>query len=393
MNKFLQKNFDIIGVFSLMGVVFSLIMFSIQSESDLWAHAEIAQKMLVEGRLFETNFLMYFVANLLSGFSANIVAIRVAIVLLITCSVTAKYTLTREILQEQVSATIARLGSLSLLFVYVIPVMYFLKIIGIFENTHNMYMQYFVPNVWHNSTILSCMPFAIASYYLSVKQFSEYNMQRNYWLSLWLGLSVLVKPSFFFVFAVSYPIIMLYKYQFTKQFWYSLLPILIGALLMIYEYLTIYNNASDGSSVAIDFSVLWSIPFWKSKALYLLVSIVFPFFFTSMYSKEIYKDCEFWFIAIMLGVAIGIYYVCQETGTRASHGNFYWQVVPTMWFVYYYILKIVLSHRLANTLPGANNNNFVRILSRENIMLTLYGLHVIMGIIYVIRFLITKDFG
>lgn len=393
MNKFLQKNFDIIGVFSLMGVVFSLIMFSIQSESDLWAHAEIAQKMLVEGRLFETNFLMYFVANLLSGFSANIVAIRVTIVLLITCSVTAKYTLTRVILQEQVSATIARLGSLSLLFVYVIPVMYFLKIIGIFENTHNMYMQYFVPNVWHNSTILCCMPFAIASYYLSVKQFSEYNMQRNYWLSLWLGLSVLVKPSFFFVFAVSYPIIMLYKYQFTKQFWYSLLPILIGVLLMIYEYLTIYNNASDGSSVAIDFSVLWSIPFWKSKALYLLVSIAFPLLFLSMYAKEVYKDCEFWFAAIMLGASIGIYYVCHETGPRASHGNFYWQVVPSMWFVYYYILKIAVNQKLANTPPYANGKSFVRILSRENIILTLYALHVIIGLIYIIRFLITKDFG
>lgn len=60
----IKKNLDVIGIFALMVGIFAYIMFVIKWNSDLPAHAHIAQQMLEEHRLFSTNFLMYFLINL-----------------------------------------------------------------------------------------------------------------------------------------------------------------------------------------------------------------------------------------------------------------------------------------------------------------------------------------
>ena len=198
-----RENRDVIGIFALMVSIFAYIMFVIKWNSDLPAHARIAQQMLEEHRLFSTNFLMYFLINLLTFFTGAKYPMRAVLVLLLAAANTAKYTIVREAFREWTSSKTAKLASFSMLFVYIIPLMYFLKPLGIFLSADNMYMGYYVPNVWHNSTILCMMPFAIACYLLSVKQFKQYTDRRNKYISLFLVLSVLVKPSFFFVYVIA----------------------------------------------------------------------------------------------------------------------------------------------------------------------------------------------
>lgn len=226
--------------------LFSLIMFYIKENSDLWAHADIAQKKLFEGALFSQNFLMYLCANILSGFSGNIWAIRVSLVILISVAETAKYIIVKKAFNEFSNSAVASFCSISLSFVYIIPILYFLKVFGIFANTSTMYLSYFVPNVWHNSTIICSMPFAIASYNLSVKQLDKYERKRGIWIILWLALSILVKPSFFFVFAVAYPLITLMKCGIDKTFRMNTVSILICSLIVAYEYYTIYIGGGGG---------------------------------------------------------------------------------------------------------------------------------------------------
>ena len=60
------------------------------------------------------------------------------------------------------------------------------------------------------------------------------------------------------------------------------------------------------------------------------------------YWAEIGKDKEFWFVSIMMIVALGIVWFCDETGARAGHGTFSWQLVSSMWLVFYYILKVIV---------------------------------------------------
>ncbi|MBR1928708.1 MAG: hypothetical protein IJ834_03080 [Paludibacteraceae bacterium] len=339
----IRKNLDAIGIFVFMLCVFSYIMFVIKWKSDLWEHVNIANEMLEEHRLFSTNFLMYFLVNVLTFFTGYKYPMRAALVLLISLANTAKYVLVRNAFSEWTTAKTAKLASFAMLFVYIIPLKCYLKPLVIFISSDNLYLGYYVPNVWHNSTILCMMPFAIACYLWSVKQFEEYSETRNKYITLFLVLSVLVKPSFYFVYVIAYPIIILNRYGIKKEFFKSLLPLLAGGLCLIYEYMTIYyNGGNDGSGVVIDIMQLFTIDFWKSHGLYLVVSMSLPLLFLILYARDIYKDREFWFVLIMAICGIGMMWCCKETGPRAAHGNFNWQAIAAMWFVYLYILKTTI---------------------------------------------------
>lgn len=381
----IKKNLDVIGIFALMVGIFAYIMFVIKWNSDLPAHAHIAQQMLEEHRLFSTNFLMYFLINLLTFFTGAKYPMRAVLVLLLAAANTAKYAIVREAFREWTSSKTAKLASFSMLFVYIIPLMYFLKPLGIFLLADNMYLGYYVPNVWHNSTILCMMPFAIACYLLSVKQFKQYTDRRNKYISLFLVLSVLVKPSFFFVYVIAYPIIMLSQYGLSKTFSKSLLPLLAGGICLVYEYVTIYySGVNDGSSVVIDIAQLFTLDFWQSHILYLVVSLSLPLLFLCLYGRTIVRDPEFWFVLIMLVCGLGIMWCCRETGPRATHGNFGWQTIAAMWFVYFYMLKTATSSEVS-PLPQRGGYS-------QKAMLIIFGLHVIMGFVYLGKFLVTKSF-
>lgn len=380
-----RENRDVIGIFALMVGIFAYIMFVIKWNSDLPAHAHIAQQMLKEHRLFSTNFLMYFLINLLTFFTGAKYPMRAVLVLLLAAANTAKYTIVREAFCEWTSSKTAKLASFSMLFVYIIPLMYFLKPLGIFLSADNMYLGYYVPNVWHNSTILCMMPFAIACYLLSVKQFKQYTDRRNKYISLFLVLSVLVKPSFFFVYVIAYPIIMLSQYGLSKTFSKSLLPLLAGGICLVYEYVTIYySGVNDGSSVVIDIAQLFTLDFWQSHILYLVVSLSLPLLFLFLYGRTIVRDPEFWFVLIMLVCGLGIMWCCRETGPRATHGNFGWQTIATMWFVYFYMLKIATNSEVSPSLQWGGYS--------RRVTLIIFGLHVIMGFVYLGKFLVTKSF-
>ena len=382
-----RENIDAISVFVFMLCIFSYIMFIIRWESDLWAHVDIAKEMLVEHRMFTTNFLMYFMVNLLTLFSGSKILMRIVLVLLISLANTTKYIIVRQAFKEWTSTKIAKLASVSMLFVYIIPLMYFLKPLGILLSADNMYIGYYVPNVWHNSTILCMMPFAIACYLLSVKQISEYSEKRNWLIAILLPLSVLVKPSFFFVYMCAYPIIMLSRYGMHREFFRSFIPILLGGVCLAYEYLTIYyNGGNDNSSVVIDIVQLFTLDFWKSHILYLTVSLALPILFLCLYGRTIVRDREFWFVLIMIVCGLGMMWCCKETGPRAAHGNFNWQAIAAMWFVYFYILKTALKE-------SKEQASFYRRGDARIITLVAFGLCVVMGFVYLGKFIITNNFG
>jgi len=386
--RFLFKNSDVIAVGIIMTAVFFYIMF--MGHSDLPPHAGGAIDMLESGRLFAGNFLMYFLVNLLTCFTGAAIPVKIALVLLVAIANVSKYLLVRNEMAKKISLNYSKCISASLLFVYIIPVMYFLKVFGVFSHLYNMYYGYYVPNVWHNSTILCAMPFAIVTFFLSLRQFKEYDRKRNGLISLFVALGVLVKPSFFFVYGVAYPICMFIKYWINKEFLYSLIPVLIGWLCVLYVFLTTYDG-SDGTKVVVSFVPLFTLEFWQSNGLYFLVSMSFPALFVLFYWKNVSKDLAFWFVLIMLVVAVGIRWCCLETGERAIHGNFCWQVIPAMWFVFYYMINRLIEPfalHLQTKVGGA-----VRVLGWKNtVFIVLYGLHVVMGGGYLVKYLVTNSY-
>lgn len=382
--KIVRGNTDAMGIFVFMVCVFSYIMFVIKWQSDLCAHAHIAQQMLNEHRLFSSNFLMYFLINLFSLFTGYRYPMRAVLVVIIAIANTAKYVIVREAFKEWVSHRIAKLASCSMLFVYVIPWLFFLRLWDSPFASDNMYLGYYVPNVWHNSTILCMMPFAIACYLLSVKQFDEYSSRRNWYITLLLGLSVLVKPSFYFIYVFSYPIIIWSKYRFKKVFFQSLIPLLLGGIFLVYEYFTIYYyGVNDDSSVVINVIPLFTLDFWRSHLLNFVLSMTLPLLFICLYGNIIFHDREFWFVFLMLVFGIGMMWSFRETGPRATHGNFGWQVIAAMWFVYYYILKTIVLRWKHTESAKMDRTQLVAFLA--------IGIHVIMGFVYLGRIFIMNN--
>ena len=383
----------------MMCFVFVYIMFIVgDCCSDLPAHAGFCIDMLKENRLFDNNFLMYFLVNLSTGFLNNFFFKKVSLALLIAVANTTKYVLVRNWFSESFSLRQSKVASLALLFVFVIPWAFFLRKIGLFENNYvlvpyEMYYGYYVPNVWHNSTVICMMPFAIVTFFLSVRQFDQYDGKRNRLITLFVVLGALMKPSFFFLYVMAYPICMFMRYRFDKPFFYSLIPILAGILCVLYEYMTIYcYDVPDGEGVSVNVMHVFSLEFWESHYLYFLISMALPILFVILFKKDICKDMEFWFVFIMLVVGLGISWCCCETGSRAGHGNFVWQVFTAMWFVYYYMLKTAMKRE--EFIGGVENYDTKLKLKKRinNVFLILFVLHVLMGCFYLVRYLAIHDY-
>jgi hypothetical protein len=393
MKSILKKNWDVVIVFFLMFCIFFFVVFF--AVSDMSDHAYFARVKLKERDLFSGNFLMYLLINLFSGFLGTIHSTKAALVGLLSVSNTAKYVIVRDEFAKICAIRYSKIAALALLFVYIVPVMFFLSWFGVLEKADYYYfylgngnLNYFVPNVWHNSTLLCLMPFALLSYLLSVQQLESYDKKRNYFITLFVALGTMVKPSFFFIYAVAYPIVLYTRYRFSREFFYSLIPVLVGLLCVLYQYLTIYDGEGE-SSVVIDVLPLFTVAFWQSHWPYLLVSLALPIIFLFLYNKKIFREREFWFLLVMLVVALGINWCCNETGERADHRNFNWQTIVAMWFVFFYMLKTVLKTIFGDN--GGKQSLSCGMLTLTNkIFIGLYGVHVLMGIIYLGRYLITK---
>ena len=121
----------------------------------------------------------------------------------------------------------------SLIFVFSIPVGLFLS--------KSYYLGYFPANVWHNSTTMFVMPFAITLFLLSIQQLQHYSSKRFWWILVFILLNAFAKPSYLFIYFIVFPLFALYKYKLTPIFFKQIAPIFVGVIFVLIEYLLIYQ--------------------------------------------------------------------------------------------------------------------------------------------------------
>jgi hypothetical protein len=76
-----------------------------------------------------------------------------------------------------------------------------------------------------------------------------------------------------------------------------------------------------------------------------------------------------------------IFFFISESGPRASHGNFYWQIVICTWLSFF-VAFLALLKDFKN--EGRTNKNIF--------LLSIYMLHVVVGVLYFIRLLLTGGY-
>ena len=301
--------------------------------SDLPEHARFAILNLSEGDIFKGNFLLYFLMNVCSGFSYDKSHTLIALCFLLSASKVFLFWISFLYLKVKLGKLLSFAISISLLIVTVVS-------FNLFLGHFTFYLGYLVPNVWHNSTIIFSMPFCFLIYINSLTVLEKVQLNQVIYLTFLVLICVMIKPSFFFVYSCSFSLIVLCKFwPNIKKILLLHIPIVIGLLGVLYQYLTIYDG-SDGSSVIIG---LPSPPswhkYWSVYGLYVLVSLAFPLSFFVLNYKRIKLNCEFWLVCLMLLFSIFIVLVFREAGVRANHGNFYWQIIPSMWIMFFYVLK------------------------------------------------------
>jgi len=383
-------------LFILLFIAFYGILKAIPADyNDIHDHAAFARQMCTGEIPYTGNFLVYLLVNVFSFFTANVTFTEVSLCLLLAFAGTYRYQLSFNKINQVLKSDIptnqpvnlsshqlySHLLALSLLFVFVIPIpSYFL-------GDYFMYIGNYAPNVWHNSTILFLFPFALVLFELSYKQLQSFEAKRNWWILGLVVLNLFIKPSFFLVFICAYPVMLLIQYGFRKHFWLGIIPLAVGMAVLIIQYIVIYKisgpAANDSSSVVF-------LPFYKNPELNqdminipfaLVFSLFFPLLYVVLNITKVYNNKLFLYTLLTFVFSILIFFLISETGRRASHGNYYWQIVITAWLCFFVALLSLLK-------DFRNQGSTIK----NKVLLSVFGIHVLMGVIYFVRILVTGSY-
>jgi hypothetical protein len=169
----------------------------------------------------------------------------------------------------------------------------------------------------------------------------------------------------------------------------GILPLLVGVFCLALEYWIIYLTTStsviDGEKSGVIF-----LPFYKNDLfpelwetpLILLFSFLFPILYAAFNVEKVRKSLIFWFSTVSAIVALLIYHFISETGPRATHGNFYWQIVISTWICFFVAFLALLRDFRSD---GKTLKN--------KFLMFIYGVHLVMGITYFIRMFIVANYA
>lgn len=154
-------------------------------------------------------------------------------------------------------------------------------------------------------------------------------------------INIFIKPSFFFVFAPIFPLMVYIRYGLSKQLLQVLTFIFIACLFCMIQYYWLYHEfvtniiiyQGKESSIALRPFLEWS-GISKNISLNLFQSPAFPFLFIIFYCKSIYKNIIIWYSLLLFISSILIFIFIAEIGPRSGHGNFVWQANISMYILF-----------------------------------------------------------
>jgi hypothetical protein len=362
--------------------LFGTMVIGLSVPTDIQWHAYHIQQALVGSLPPPANFLYYLAVYAFALFSTEPALLYLSSTLVLALSVTAKFHITRAFFlrhlrvlghELEFSDRGIRFFSLSLLVVFSLPAGHF-------------YLGQIPPNVWHSSTTIFVMPFALLLFLLSYDQLIQPTSRRLLAITVLILLNVTAKPSFFFVLASVYPFFLLGRFGLKRTFWVNLLPVLLGVIVTGLLYYLIYVLEftiliSEGSGLEIRPFAAWS-RLSSHIPLSLLCSLFFPVTFLAVFRPGLGKHLLLEYAVSAYLVALGMFVLLAETGPRADHGNFIWQAV-----ICAYILFAV---------TGVLFSTKIRQLGMRDWRIKVSGLawsaHLLAGILYIGKMLFTRSY-
>lgn len=389
--KFFSKTFGVFEIIEISILILIYYYFTFMIKSDIPDHVMIIKNYAIYNISTPANFLYYFIVYLLSFFSSNTTILCIISVYVLAFSTFFKYVIVKKVISSEISNsykcanTLASLISFSLLFAFSLPSILIFK--GLLSTLS------LSPNVWHNSTTIFVMPFVILLFWTSLKQLKEFQVKRLFFIAVLIITTVLIKPSFIFVFIVTYPVFLFKKYLFSKLFWINLIPIILASLIVLIEYYFIYVESSsveDKSSIAIDLFYIINTRYAHGNWMYIIAvfisTIVSGYLFPIVLlfrNKQLFKEemIQFAILCSIIGLIIG--YSLYETGCRSLHGNLTWQNIMCSFLLFLVCIVQLLKLIAANPLKW----------KAYRIEISIFALHFLSGILYFFKVLVTASYS
>lgn len=287
---------------------------------------------------------LYFgLLALVVGFQKSTAALNIATVAVLGVAVAAKYLISAWIALRETDADGLRLrvsGEAGLVvLVALLPFAFSLP-------TNHIFLGQEPPNVWHNSTTIFVMPFALLLFYFTAQYLRT--GERD-WLLAAAALAlvnVLAKPSFVLPLVVIFPIAALIRFRGSRETWEAWGLTAFMAALLVGQYLYIYETDSGQklqeaaglistvpSHVRIDPFNVWS-HYSSSVPLSFLASFAFPLVALVAYGRRLLEYDLVRYALALLAVSLAIFILLTETGSREFDGNFGWGVIVSSYVVF-----------------------------------------------------------
>lgn len=386
-----------VGIFELMlFVLIQLILVAIilNIGTDIQAHLGFVRDY-IEGKVAQlpSNFLFYAIIFAFSFISTKTIFLLPLTAVILTASIFLKYYIVKQYLIKQSVAnhnlkTFKRFSIIAamLIFTFSLPVGIFLA--------PNFYLGYFPPNVWHNSTTIFTMPFALLLFIVSIRQLENFKSQRNFWILVLILINAFSKPSYLFVFLPVYIAFNVYYSGFSKKMFINMWPILVCGLAIIFQYYQIYHSSEFYQSKSMgDGVALYPLYFYREHLImgvhpviqmiiFFLGSFIFPIVYILRNPKSLYQSKTLQFAFWSLLPALLIFYLFIETGSRTTHANFIWQVVMCNFILFFACLAELMK------LMEKNDFQYKKFLPE----ISAFSLHFVMGFLYFAKMIYTLSY-
>lgn len=377
-----------LGVPLIFSAVVALMAFAI-----FWANGDIATDNFEHSRTavgiwageaeWPPNFLFFALLGLVGSLIGDLDELVLTSCILLSLAVGAKAYLTLESFDDLAPSSKSNLRLImtaALILALPIPIAFLVNA------TLHYFLGSFTPNVWHNSTTIFLMPFAILAFMLQARDFEERDTRRVPAIMLLVVVGIVVKPSFFFAFAPATALWLVCATQSIPRLVRGSLPVFAGGALTAALYFMIYHLQQG--SIHAEASGIGIAPFAVWKQLIPVAEIplaVFASFLAPItyFALGFRPKRKVWvgYASLLMAFALLLFFLVVETGPRATHGNFFWQTV-----VCNYILHMVLAADLLEKWSTGSDRRRVLICGAVFLAMALSGL------VYLFRLVVLNAF-
>lgn len=249
------------------------------------------------------------------------------------------------------------------------------------------------PNLWHNGSTVFVFPFCMLLFW-EVRKWGMGSHPKSPLLITWTLLILLIKPSYLFGLIPGLIVMALFSQAFRKSiFAIGIYSLLVLAFLCVSKWLifsetaenSLFYNFNSRGDVIIDPLGVWlklsESPLWDffGSFSFLITSLIF-------FGKTLWTNPAFRLAFWTLCFGMLVFFFFAESGLAYLDGNFYWQIPISFFVLYLMISKILLSSFFQTKELRPT------VLGKIWILGALFLLHVLAGLVYLIRIFETGQY-